>query len=83
MCVEILSAYVYMYCEQAWCLQRPEECVKPPGSGAGSGVTETCEPPCRCWELSMVPLLGQQVFLSTEPSLWAQEVYFKTILCYL
>ena len=42
----------------------PEE-----GSGSlGTGVTESCEPSCRCWEPNPVPQKEQQVSLLTEQS---------------
>jgi hypothetical protein len=40
--------------------------------GIGSlrfGVKDV-EPSRGCWELTLVPLQGQQVFLTVEPSLW-------------
>jgi hypothetical protein len=36
---------------------------------SGTGVTDSCEPPCGCWELNPEPLEEQPVFLTTEPSL--------------
>jgi hypothetical protein len=34
----------------------------------GIGVSDSCEPPCGYWELSLGPPQGQQVPLTTEPS---------------
>ena len=34
-----------------------------------TGVSDSCEPPCGCWELHMGPLEEQPVLLSAEPSL--------------
>jgi hypothetical protein len=40
-----------------YCPQRPEDSgVRCPGNG----VTDSCEPPCRCWELNLDPLKEQQ-----------------------
>ena len=35
----------------------------------GTGVTESCELPCGCWDLNPGPLEEQPVFLSAESSL--------------
>ena len=40
----------------------PEECASDP-------ITDSCEPPCGCWELSSGPLEEQSVLLTAEPSL--------------
>jgi hypothetical protein len=32
-------------------------------------TTDSCEPPCGCWELNSGPLEEQSVFLTSEPSL--------------
>jgi hypothetical protein len=45
----------------AWCLWRPEEGVRSPGTR----VTDGCEPLCGCWE----PLQEQLTRLTAEPSL--------------
>lgn len=34
---------------------------------------DVCELPCDFWELNSVPLEGQPVFLTTEPSLQSPE----------
>ena len=34
----------------------------------GTGVTNGCELPCGCWELTPGPLEEQSVILTTEPS---------------
>ena len=38
-------------------------CVRMPDLGVN-----TCELPCRCWELNLSPLEEQSVLLTTEPS---------------
>jgi hypothetical protein len=35
----------------------------------GTGVTDSCELPCECWELNLGPLEEQAVLLTIEPSL--------------
>ena len=40
-----------------------------------TGVTESCEPPCGCWELNPGPLEVQPMFLITEPSLHPPWVF--------
>ena len=30
-----------------------------------TGVTDSCEPPCRCWEEAKLGLLGEQPVVST------------------
>ena len=46
----------------------PQRSEKGVGS-SGTGVTDGCEPPCKCWELNLGPLQEQQVFLTTKLSL--------------
>jgi hypothetical protein len=49
MCVNVLSACVYVYHVLARCLQRSEEHVGSPGIE----VTDGCQPPCEvCLELN-------------------------------
>jgi hypothetical protein len=38
-------------------------------NSTGTGVIDSCEVPCACWELNPDPLQWQQVLLRTEPSL--------------
>ena len=47
------------------CLGRSEGHTRFPETA----VTDTCELPCGCWELSPGPLDQQPVLLTTEPSL--------------
>ena len=35
----------------------------------GTGVPDSCELSCGCWELNLSPLEKQSVFLTSEPSL--------------
>jgi hypothetical protein len=64
MCLGILPTYISINHVHAWCLQWPEQGVRSPGAG----ITDHCEPPCRCWELNPGPLQEQPVLLTTEPS---------------
>jgi hypothetical protein len=40
-----------------------------------TGITDSCETPCGCWELNLGPLKEQWMLLSTKSSLWSQ--YYK------
>ena len=42
----------------------------------GTGVTDSRELPCGCWELNLDPLEEQPVLLTTEPSLQSQSFVF-------
>jgi hypothetical protein len=46
----------------------------------GIGVTDSCEPPCGCWELNSEPLEEQSVLLTTEPSLQPLSLIFNFVL---
>lgn len=63
--VWVFCFHVYLCTICAQCLWRQEEGTWP----SGTGVTDHCEPPCRCWELNLGSLEKQQVLLPTEPSL--------------
>ena len=39
-------------------------------------VTDSCEPPCGCWDLNSGPLEEQSVLLTTEPSLQPLNAVF-------
>lgn len=46
LCVQMFDACMHVHHVHVWYLRKSEE-----GSGLlGSGVTGTCEPPCRCWD---------------------------------
>jgi hypothetical protein len=48
-------------------LERPEEGIR----FLDTGITDICEPPCRCWNPKSPGFLQeQQVLFSAEPSLW-------------
>jgi hypothetical protein len=40
---------------------------------SGTGVTDSCELPCGCWDSISGPLEEQQVLLTSEPSLQILE----------
>ena len=65
----VLFACLSMYHVCAWCLWWPEEGIGSPGTG----VTDSCELPCGCWELNPGPLEEQSVLLTTGPSLQLPE----------
>jgi hypothetical protein len=55
----------YVYCLCAWYPQKPEKGAR----SSETGVTISCEPPLRNWELNLGPLEEKVVLLSTELSL--------------
>ena len=61
----VFSVQMSRHHMQAWSTERPEESVRFPGMG----VTDSCELPCRCWELNPGPLEEQPMLLATELSL--------------
>ena len=46
----------------------------------GTGVSDSCELPCGCWELNLGPLKEQLVLLTAEPSLQPPVMYLKFIV---
>ena len=46
--MSILPACMCMHHVHAWCLQRPGQGVRSPGTG----VMEGCKKQCGCWELN-------------------------------
>lgn len=44
---------------------------------ASDPITDGREPPCGYWELNSGPLEGQSTLLTTEPTLWAQDNFYK------
>lgn len=40
----------------------------------GTGIEDSCEPPCGCWDVNLGPLQEHQVVLTIEPSF--QPLYF-------
>ena len=41
----------------------------------GAGVTDSCEPPCGCWELNLGPLEEQPVLIDAEQSLQPPDLF--------
>ena len=68
--MSIFYLYVYMCTVFMQCPWKPESDVRYPEIG----VTEYCETPYRCWELSSGLLEEQLVLLMAEPSLHHQTV---------
>ena len=48
----VLPACMSVHHKHAWCLQRPEEPARTPGTGVSDG----CELAWGCWELNLGPL---------------------------
>lgn len=46
LCVTVLLACMSVHHVQAWCPGKSEEGIR----SLWNGVTDVCEPPCRCWE---------------------------------
>ena len=62
----ILSTWLPIYQQSAWWLWKTEE-----GDGShGTGLTDSCELLCMCWELIPSPLKEHPVLLTTMPYLW-------------
>jgi hypothetical protein len=59
------AACISVYYVHAWCLQRPEDCVK----SLETGVTDRCELPIFCWELNQGTLKEQPVLLTAKTAL--------------
>lgn len=73
--MSVLPAGVSVHHLHAQCLEKPEEIMV----SHGTGVTDSCEWPCRCWELN--PLEDLPALLSAEPSLQSAKLgnsYKKT-----
>lgn len=57
--------------------------LRGPEGGGGSpdtGVADSCEPPCGCWESSL-DILEEQVVLSVEPALQPLVYIFTVYVC--
>lgn len=52
----------YLCTTRVHLLWRPEEGVR----SCGTGVTDSCEPPCGCWESNSSPLQKQSVLLMSS-----------------
>lgn len=74
MCMCVLPACTHVYCVQVWCLQRPEEGARSPGTGD----TDGCDLPYECWEPISGPLKEQRVLLTAGPSLQFLDVNYTS-----
>ena len=61
--------FVYVHCYSAMGVKYP-----------GTGITESCELPCGCWELNPGLLEEQSVLLTPEPSLQPTRKCFFSAL---
>lgn len=65
-----------MYFFKLWvwefCLDKTED----GGGSPGSDVTDTCEPPCGCWELNPNSLEEEHVLFTADPYLELHNVCF-------
>lgn len=61
---------------QHFCLVSTE--VTKVSGSLGTGVTDSCEPPCGCWESISGPLEEQPLLLAAEPSL--QPLFYPQLL---
>ena len=60
-----------MYHVHACYPYRAEEGIRSPATG----VRDSCEPPCGCWELNPNPLQAQQVLLSKPPTDFSLDLF--------
>ena len=57
LCVWVLCLHMCLYSMHVQDTQKPEEGVRSPGTG----VIDSCEPPCVCWESNLGPVEKQPV----------------------
>ena len=62
----VANFYFYFSCALVLCLH---VCLRKGVRYAGTGVIDSCELPCGCWELNPGPLEEQSLLLTTESSL--------------
>ena len=48
----------------------------------GTGVTDSCKPPCGCWESNLGTLEEQSMLLAAEPIFHTLQWYFKRHMCF-
>lgn len=60
--------YMSVFLNVCGCTRSPEEGIGFPPSTHGTGVKNGCELLCGCWELTLGPLEGKPVLLTTEPA---------------
>jgi hypothetical protein len=71
--------FIYLVYMSVSCMYiyTPHVCLAPRQSEeynrfSGTGVTDSCELPCGCWEWNLAPLKEWPMLLTTEPSLQPQ-----------
>lgn len=72
--INVCLYFVHVHHICAWFPERPEKEV----GSYGTGVPDSCEKPCRCWESNPSPLEDHLVLLAAEPSLQPQQKCFAS-----
>jgi hypothetical protein len=54
-------------------------CLREGVGSSGTGVTDSCEPSCGCWELNLDPLKEEPVRLAVELFLQSRDLEFLFI----
>jgi hypothetical protein len=67
------DVFIFILCVLVFCLHM---CLCENVGSPGAGVTDSCELPCMCWELSPDPLEEQLVLLITEASPQPPLMYY-------
>ena len=75
MCMGVLPACMHVCAPYVCCACRGQ---KESAGSLGTGVTDGCEPPCACWELTLGSLEEQPVLLTTESSLQSQRFMLQS-----
>ena len=73
--------YLFIYFYFVWLVFCLHVCLCEGGS-PGTGVTDSCELPCWCWELNLGPLEEQPGLLIAELPLQLPLIFFKFIYFY-
>ena len=77
--LRISQQCIYFFKLWVWefCLDKTED----GGGSPGSDVTDTCEPPCGCWELNPNSLEEEHVLFTADPYLELHNVCLNSYLC--
>jgi hypothetical protein len=62
------------------CTLVPCSCLQTHQKRASDPTTDSCRPPCVCWDLNSGPLEEQSVLLTTEPSLQTLNWVFTAVV---
>lgn len=62
--MNVLLAYMCNHVH-AWCLWRSDKDIR----SSATGITDSCESPCECWELKPGPCKTNKCSLTAEPPL--------------